>query len=420
MAKNYRWRDRPDIVARLVNADNIQTFTSRNVVLKPNEACALVIDGKIGDIVHDTILKNIGGGFARWLGDRAGMTATDRRLLFAMTGPMDIWVPFEGNLSNGEKVSGYGNLRMKINSDDLPKLLNIFANSAPILDREGLVNIVRTEFISRVVTPALAACSSAADLRNNDFLEIWEMRSEVEMRPLLSQMGVGLLKAFPVTEKTDMEKVEQLKAELAAAAAEEGAKTEHHLEQLANREAATMRRIEMETNVARARAAGQVAIELETELKALRAQEAHWEAELKRDTAQQQLAQQEREHAAQVRTEEADAKANRAMELFEQVQARKRERTAQQFDQQNQRMDKQNELQMQMMQFAAENEALTPEVMQEFLKQQTAQKAVDGSVTEISSAGSGSSTIITNSCANCGNSLQAEWQACPSCGTPTA
>ena len=117
---------------------------------------------------------------------------------------------------------------------------------------------------------------------------------------------------------------------------------------------------------------------------------------------------------------EADAKANRAMELFEQVQMRKRERTTQQFDQQSQRMDKQNELQMQMMQFAAENDALTPEVMQEFLKQQTAQKAVDGSVTEISSAGSGSSTVITGNCANCGNSLQAEWQACPSCGTPTA
>ena len=47
-------------------------------------------------------------------------------------------------------------------------------------------------------------------------------------------------------------------------------------------------------------------------------------------------------------------------------------------DHQNQRMDKQNELQMKMMEMAANNDALTPEVMQEFLKQQTAQKAVDG------------------------------------------
>ena len=42
-------------------------------------------------------------------------------------------------------------------------------------------------------------------------------------------------------------------------------------------------------------------------------------------------------------------------------------------------MDKQNDLQVKMMEMAAENDALTPEVMQEFLRQQTAQKAVDGS-----------------------------------------
>ena len=52
------------------------------------------------------------------------------------------------------------------------------------------------------------------------------------------------------------------------------------------------------------------------------------------------------------------------------------------------RMDKQNDLQVKMMEMAAEHGALTPEVMQEFLRQQTAQKAIDGTDSEDSSSSS--------------------------------
>ena len=67
-----------------------------------------------------------------------------------------------------------------------------------------------------------------------------------------------------------------------------------------------------------------------------------------------------------------------------------------------------------MMEMAAENGALTPDVMQEFLKQQTAQKAVDGSGGEIPSANL--QTSVNPVCPSCGNSVQANWNACPNCG----
>ena len=56
---NYRWRDSPDIIARLVNADKIKTMSTQQVLLKPNEACAMIIDGRIGDILTETLLKNM-------------------------------------------------------------------------------------------------------------------------------------------------------------------------------------------------------------------------------------------------------------------------------------------------------------------------------------------------------------------------
>ena len=106
---------------------------------------------------------------------------------------------------------------------------------------------------------------------------------------------------------------------------------------------------------------------------------------------------------------EASHKTEQAMALFEQVQAKKRERIAQTQDHQNQRMDKQNDLQVKMMEMAAQNDALTPEVMQEFLRQQTAQKAVDGSGGDVEK----SNEYLCNSCSK---PVMVGWNACPHCG----
>lgn len=398
---DYRWRDSPDTIARLVNANEIQTMSTKQVLLKPNEACAMIVDGRIGDILTETLLKNMAGGFSRWIGDKMGVTANDRRLLFAMTGPMDYWIPFNGQIADGEAVKGFANLRMRMNLEDVPKLLNFFANNAPVLTRDGMISIISSEVNARVVAPCLASCATAADLRAGSFLDRFEMTAESEMRNLLSNLGFTLLKAFPITDPTDMELVKKHRASVQAQTAGTQANVEAQLAHYSQTETLTLARIELETNVARAQARGQVTIELESELKELRAQEARWDAE--------------RSHARgkmELRNEEADAKTKRAMDMFAGVQDRKAERIANQQNFQSQRMEQQNDIQTKMMEMAANSGALTPEVMQEFLKQQTAQKAVDGS-------GSTNTNMAPQTCA-CGTVLAPGWKACPSCGSPIA
>ena len=58
--------------------------------------------------------------------------------------------------------------------------------------------------------------------------------------------------------------------------------------------------------------------------------------------------------------QESSHKTDEAMRLFEQVQARKRDRIAQSQQHQDKRMDKQNEIQVKMMEMAAQHGALTP------------------------------------------------------------
>jgi len=408
----YRWRDHPDVVARLVNADKIKTFSKQQVVLKPNEALAMIVDGRIGDILSETILSNMAGGFSRWIGEQMGLTATDRRLLFAMTGPMDYSIPFNAQMGDGHVAQGFANLRLKINKDDLPKMLNIFANRAPTLTRHDVGLIISTELQNRVIIPCIAKCQTSADLRTPQFQERFEMTAEMEMRNLLSNMGFTLLKAFAITNPTDMELVEKHRAKLKATAAGEQANAEHAAELFKHQETSALARIEMEVNIQRAQANGRVTVEMETELKELRKMEAHWEAELQRDKARYELDFQKQKDTQDLEMQKEDAKMDRAMAMFEQVQAKKADRINQMHNHQSNRMDKQNDLQMQMMSMAKEAGALTPEVMAEFLKQQTAQKAIDGDGTE--NRQTQAPTQMHQSC--CNIPIQPGWSACPSCG----
>ena len=402
MSKRYRWRDSPNILAKLVDANNLNTWKTQEVVLKPNEACMFLVDGRIGDILTEKVVNNIAGGFSRFIGDMMGVTAKDRRLLFAMTGPADISIPFAGNLPNGATATGFANIRVQLRTEDIPKLLNMFANSAPMLDRKRLAEVLHNELMMRVINPSLAECSDDSVLRTSAFQEKFEMRAEVELRSTLSTLGFTMLKAFITTNQTDNEKIAQLQSQLSTATDTEGAHAEALMERIAIREAATLRRIECEVNVAKAEAAGKVAVELQSELKDLLKQEAYWEAELKRDEGQLNLRMKESTH-----------KTEQAMAMFEQVQSNKRERIKQQLDHQNQRMDKQNDLQVKMMEMAAQNDALTPEVMQEFLRQQTAQKVVDGPGGELESASNKPEEYM---CSSCSKPVMVGWNACPHCG----
>jgi len=400
MTTNFKWRSNPNIVARLVDGNDIKTWKANQVVLKPNEACAFIIDGRIGDIVSEKVVGNIGGGLGRHIAEMMGATATDRRMLFAMTGPIDLWVPFSTNLANGSEASGHMNLRIQLRKEDIPKLLNLFANRAPLLDREGLISFFGHEVTTRCIVPALAKCTSIEELRSSEFQEHLEMHTEVEMRQTLSTLGFTFLRAFISTSKTDQEKLARLKADFDFATKTEGANADALMERIAIREAATLRRIECEVNVERAKKRGEVTIQAESELLELRKQESVWEAELKRDQGRSDLRMKETTH-----------KTSQAMDLFDQVQNRKRDRIQQSQEHQDQRMDKQNDIQTKMMEMAAQQGALTPEVMQEFLRQQTAQKAIDGT-DSVSQA----TPPVGSVCQQCQAAMMPGWKACPHCG----
>ena len=92
----HRWRETPEVIARMIDTGSINSWSTKNIVLKPNETCVIMADWKIQDILSETVLKNYVGGFTRWLGSKLGVGSRDHKMIFAMTGPFDLLFKMEG------------------------------------------------------------------------------------------------------------------------------------------------------------------------------------------------------------------------------------------------------------------------------------------------------------------------------------
>jgi len=255
------------------------------------------------------------------------------------------------------------------------------------------------------------------------------MSAEVEMRNICEMWGLTLLKAFCSTNPTDLEKAEALSAKISAQTAQGEAITDAEISGLERHESVMVRRIESEYAQAKAQARGQVSVELESELKGLRAEEARWEAELNVERQRMDIAQSERQHKSDVSQSDRQQKSEVAMEMFEGVQEAKRQRMAQQSESVIDRQKHTDDVQTEMMRMAADNNALTPEVMQSFLENQSKQKQADATMADATAAGGSlnvgtsatsaqaapSASATTKSC-ECGQVIADGWLACPSCG----
>ena len=393
----HRWRESPEVIARMIDSGSIQSWSARNIVLKPNETCVVMADGKIQDVLSETVLKNYVGGFTRWLGSKIGIGSSDHKLIFAMTGPFDLLFKMEGATADGGRINGMLNMRLQIQRDHVPKLVNIFTSSGRELNRGFFVKMYESEIVNRVVAPLLSKQADINAVRSPEFADMIEMAVRAEMRGSFEQYGITMLRAFAVVNETDLEKLQAYTQQTKVMAARADLVNETALDAIDRQQSLTLARIEAEANIAKAKARGEVEVALESELLDLRKQEAEWEAE-RHDLSERQ----------DLELSGKQRKMDIAMNAFEQVQAAKRARMNQESVADLTKQQKTDDLHRDMMEMAAEKGALTPEVMQTFLEQQSAQKGKNQTPKE--------SPESASVCTSCGGQVQMGWMACPHCG----
>ena len=352
---HFRWRTNPTVIAHYMNDADVPR--QAEVTLKPNEVCVVLENGKIVGSVSQTHMEvspQVG-----LFGKLFGKSNPVRSFMFAFTGPHTILVQVRGIADNGDEINCLVTLKLEVTRETAPRLITFPA--------KGTMT-VQASHIAEVISPA----TSAAALQHLRGMDATAMRTveanedvmyaiKTALRATLDEYGLAFRSGFITWSSTAAEQQLQHQHDLERLQLSKDIESDKQAIELDHFIKTEQRKHEVNARMALAGVQAKEAAELKLELDRLKGageynlQQWRQQQELRdqqtaaaRDEALKnaqtdvELAKLEAERQKALATVAQDAeeqKMNKAMEMFDQVQARKRERMQLQNEQEQQRLE---------------------------------------------------------------------------------
>jgi hypothetical protein len=395
------WETSPwgeEVIAQLVEREQIQGFL-KQALIGPGEACVLIRNGKLEDVLTQDKIKGLSGGITNWLANRLG-GGESLQLLYVSTAPIDLQFAISGILSKDhEEVSGTCTMRIQANQNDAPKIINLMKglqevvqtkkglfrtqqiSLGRILLRSAVEQKLEKEAISMVFATHISNVD-AKDFRGNlNLIKEMETSAEMEMRKTFEMWGLDLLKLYTVWNRGAYDELQRWKREreqvYERTEFESDLATRQQLSNLNN--AYQIRKTEQEQRWAlgfgEAQGAERIkAMTFEAELG--RTQKSFDEQLRQRRAAGMTEVDLKREDM-HVGLEKDKGEMDIAMDAFAKVQEAKRQRIAMEQTHQQKQMEMQTGAQERIMAQALQTGAADSVALQEMMRQQTMQKMAD-------------------------------------------
>lgn len=226
-----KWRDFEGTVARLFEKTEIKGFTKKDIVLGPGETMIILEEGKINEIVTQTRLKDMGGGFRNWLGRKSGI-GKDVVYLFVDTHPFDVSTAFKGNTKDYVSIDGTINMKMQINTNDATKLLNFmrqyivpkykqkgiirkrqvfdgFDTEGTSLSKDDILEKLLPEMQAKVLDPVIGRHDAAEFHGETRVAKDIQTEAMIQLRKSLGLWGILLQDLYAGFGKTDHDKTQE-------------------------------------------------------------------------------------------------------------------------------------------------------------------------------------------------------------------
>jgi len=352
---HFRWRTNPTVIAHYMNDADVPR--QAEVTLKPNEVCVVLENGKIVGSVSQTHMEvspQVG-----LFGKLFGKSNPVRSFMFAFTGPHTILVQVRGIADNGDEINCLVTLKLEVTRETAPRLITFPA--------KGTMT-VQASHIAEVLSPP----TSAAALQHLRSMDATAMRTveanedvmyaiKTALRATLDEYGLAFRSGFITWSSTAAEQQLQHQHDLERLQLSKDIESDKQAIELDHFIKTEQRKHEVNARMALAGVQAKEAAELKLELDRLKGageynlQQWRQQQELRdqqtaaaRDEALKnaqtdvELAKLEAERQKALATVAQDAeeqKMNKAMEMFDQVQARKRERMQLQNEQEQQRLE---------------------------------------------------------------------------------
>ena len=352
---HFRWRTNPTVIAHYMNDADVPL--EAEVTLKPNELCVVLENGKIVGSVSQTHMEvNPQVGL---FGKLFGKTNPIRSFMFAFTGPHAVLVQVRGTAANGDEINCLLTLRLEVTRESAPRLITFPA--------KGTMT-VQAKDIADLLSPAVNAAAlehlrgmDATSMRTVEANEDVVYAVKTALRATLDEHGLAYRSGYITWSSTAAEQQVQHQHDLERLQLSKDIESDRQAIELDHLIKSEQRKHEVNARMALVGVQAKEAAELKLELERLKGagelnlqqwqqqqdlQDKQMDATrseaIKNAETDVELAQLEAERQKALASVAQDAdkqKMNNAMEMFEQVQARKRDRMQLQNDQEQQRLD---------------------------------------------------------------------------------
>lgn len=363
---SFRWRNSPAVIARYIHDRDVPNGSM--VTLKPNEACVVVEDGKIAGVATQQHMEvnPKAGLFSRMF----GRGNPKRTFLFVFLGPHDLLLRLNTQTTDGQPAVGMLNLRLSITREQAPKMLQLPAKGQMEITIGTLVEALENEIQSNL-NPMIQG-HTLESLRTPETTDDLLAELRVSMRATVSSFGLTFDNVFINWNQTEAEQLLKMRADLenlvmrnSIIDEREASEMERILSQNIRKAELQARlnmagvvaeeRAKVELELAKVKSSGEIEMARWNQINQLQSaqqdarrgqlvNEAHHDAELSRINleAEREVSQFQGEQAdAELERKLAEKKgqAEIAMDLFADVQARKKERMALEAEREQARLD---------------------------------------------------------------------------------
>lgn len=352
---HFRWRTNPTVIAHYMNDADVPR--EAEVTLKPNELCVVLENGKIVGSVSQTHMEvspQVG-----LFGKLFGKSNPVRSFMFAFTGPHAVLVQVRGTAANGDEINCLITLKIEVTRETAPRLITFPAKGTMMVQAKDIADL-----LSPAVNAAALEHLRGMDARSMRTVEanedvIYAVKSG--LRATLDEHGLAYRSGFITWSSTAAEQQVQHQHDLERLQLSKDIESDKQAIELDHLIKSEQRKHEVNARMALVGVQAKEAAELKLELERLKgAGELNlqqWQQQqdlrdkqmdatrsetIKNAETDVELAKLEAERQKALASVAQDAdkqKMNNAMEMFEQVQARKRERMELQNDQEQQRLE---------------------------------------------------------------------------------
>ena len=352
---HFRWRTNPTVIAHYMNDADVPR--QAEVTLKPNEVCVVLENGKIVGSVSQTHMEvspQVG-----LFGTLFGKSNPVRSFIFAFTGPHAVLVQVRGVADNGDEINCLITLKLEITRETAPRLISFPAKGTMTVQAgdiagllSGAVNSIALQHLRNMDAATMRSVQTSEDV-------MYAVKSG--LRGTLDEHGIAFRGGFITWSTTAAEQqlqhqhdLERLQLSKDIESDKEAVELDHLIksEQRKHEVNARMELVgvqakeaaELKLELERLKGAGELNLQQWQQQQDLRDKQmdaARTEA-VKSAQADVELAKLEAERQKTLASVEHDAeeqKLSRAMEMFEQVQAKKQQRMQLENDQEQQRLE---------------------------------------------------------------------------------